>query len=549
MLMRMWHVPAIIAAGILAVKSAAAQERDAVLRFAPPQSHAVIVIPNLKAFSDQITQCLEGMDRSNLLMGARPIDQFKAVAGFNVGLNDTGAMAIAFLSAEVQAFAPVFIIPVTDAAAFMRANLTLADDGAYALGDGTIVHARSLGSHVALSANAKAIQSLGEDATHEPLQVIVGESGAAIAAQGDMFVLLRKELLASAFEYADGVATEHGISLPRLPKMLANDVEALIVSLDFDPLGLIARSFAKVKPDSRAARILGEGQPAPRLPLLDDLPAKPFYAAGSWRLSALGDQTAMAELLKQANLPLVPALLTIIDSAEFAIYPSAAGVGGGFLNDSVLVLKTSQPPLVVDAIKHQLLALQQQDRIRREVKWIDEQPINGSLNAAAYEMNTLDVPAELMHQQMAEQLLFGRAGLRGFVKQREDAVLVTFSQRPATLSAALAAVEQPDQDRLAAQPTLRSLRRWLPRNAVIEAYIDLGQVSTFVQAMAKASPLASRLTLPAIDPSLPPIAFGAGPARGGAEHALIVPAGVLATALDQAMRHFPGRDEPAEEDE
>ena len=41
----------------------------AAMQLVPAQAHAVIVIPHLKLLSDQITQCLQGMDRANLLLG------------------------------------------------------------------------------------------------------------------------------------------------------------------------------------------------------------------------------------------------------------------------------------------------------------------------------------------------------------------------------------------------------------------------------------------------------------------------------------------------
>jgi hypothetical protein len=73
-----------------------------VLRLIPSTAHATIVVPHMKYASDHLTRLLEGMDRANLLLGSRPIDQFKSSLGYTVGVNDHGSAALVVVDAAAQ---------------------------------------------------------------------------------------------------------------------------------------------------------------------------------------------------------------------------------------------------------------------------------------------------------------------------------------------------------------------------------------------------------------------------------------------------------------
>ena len=45
----------------------------------------------------------EGMDRAGLLLGSRPIDQFKAASGFNVAVDDLGSAAVVLVGGQAKA--------------------------------------------------------------------------------------------------------------------------------------------------------------------------------------------------------------------------------------------------------------------------------------------------------------------------------------------------------------------------------------------------------------------------------------------------------------
>ena len=134
------------------------------------------------------------------------------------------------------------------------------------------------------------------------------------------------------------------------------------------------------------------------------------------------------------------------------------------------------------------------------------------------------------------QNLFGSAGWRGFVKQTEDSVVMTFSQRPAVLKAALDAASGGTSS-LQSYPAFRTMHALMPQGASFEAYLVVSQMAQLAREIAAS--FGEEAAMPDIDPNLPPIGFGAAVIDRGAEGALIVPAGVLALALDQAIQFQP----------
>src|SRR5437870_10854114 len=98
---RIWIFPGMVVAvtamlGSVVRADTAPQD---VLAMIPASAAAAVIIPNLKYCSDEITRFLEGMDRANLLLGTRPLDQLKSASGFNVGINDVGAAALIWFPA------------------------------------------------------------------------------------------------------------------------------------------------------------------------------------------------------------------------------------------------------------------------------------------------------------------------------------------------------------------------------------------------------------------------------------------------------------------
>jgi hypothetical protein len=241
-------------------------------------------------------------------------------------------------------------------------------------------------------------------------------------------------------------------------------------------------------------------------------------------------------------------LLDHVSQIQFAAYPSPAGAAGGLLNDSTLVLRTSDPAALSASIKQLYLEFDKdKGGATREVKWEDAKNVEGVGDVQAFELKTVNAPPELALQMMFEQVIFGRSGIRGFVHTTADAVLVTFSQRPAVLKSAIEAYKNPTST-LASSPVLTSIQTWLPANRDVKVYLGIGELARMIQQVATAFGAGDQVQWPELDANLPPIAFAADVIDRGAESAIVVPSSVLALLIDQAIANASQRanQEPVE---
>lgn len=526
---------------ILIAEAASGQSPlDLVLKTVPPDAQAAIIVPHLKVLSDQLTQCLEGMDRANLLMGSRPLDQMKSAAGFNAGVDDLGGAAWVIPGGPAEA-KPVFIVPVSDPKTFLEASFVSHEGDAWKRADGSVVFAKALEKHVVLGPDAAIVKAWAPGEGLGPwLKNQMGERGGVVMYAGEALLFARGGAIGRFMRDAEKAAPPGVPMAPGMNQMAGafdDSLEAAVVTLDFDPLGLIARSYARFKADSVVGQAAAGGANAGRG--LASLPGKPFYFAGSIDVEGLGGAEAFKRLAAALALPEPPAWVLQARNVEFAAYPSPAGLAGGLLNDAMAILRTADPAGAKAFIKQQIIATKDlPDGVKREVAWQDDKPLKDGLKADAYEVKVTDAPPGHEQQQIASSLIFGSAGWRGFVRQLDDGVLMTFSQRPAVLQAALAAAAaKPDAGgTLASNGAVKMMRQWMPPHCDVEGYLGVGPLGQAVKQMAESLPMLGEARLPEFDESLPPIGFGLEINDHGAESSTIVPAGVLAMMFDAVMK-------------
>jgi hypothetical protein len=205
------------------------------------------------------------------------------------------------------------------------------------------------------------------------------------------------------------------------------------------------------------------------------------------------------------------------------------------LNDAALVIESTPPAEAAVAMKAMVQeAPNFPDGVTREVKWEDAREVKSVGPAAAYEIRNTDVPPAMAQQQMVAGMIYGRAGLRGFVMPTPTGAVMTFSQRPAVLKAAIDAVAAgaDPESGLGGQAVIRSMRAWMPAQADAIGFIDVGQLLKFGLAIADTFGMREAIGLPAMDQSLPPIGFAMEINGGVVEGTMIVPAGVAAVLVD-----------------
>lgn len=482
--------------------SAQAFELPAALQHVPRGAQALLVVPNLAACSDEVLACLEGMDRANLLLGARPIDQVKSMSGFNIALDDNASAALALRWGPGDGWIIEALLPVVDAEAFVQGNFVEHEGSLHRRADGRAFYVMPLGSHVVLSTHSIDHQApRGLDAAASEML----SAHRDFASRGDAFVYLTPDALQRFIRQVNAVPLDP----------LIDDVSGVVIAVDFDPLGLAARSLTAFKPDSpwhQAAFRLTHA------PGLDRLPRHPFYVA-------------LAASLNSMPTALTPTWLQGVSAIEFMASPGAAGIAGGLLNDAVLVLETSDPTAVKRLLQEQLAEWQTKGWVQ-EFNWQGAVAVVDDVTAEKYEITLVSAPGT-MRRQLLFSLLFGRAGCRGFVHEASDALLVTFSHRPAVLETALRTTAA---ESLATMSVLKAMRDWLPPAPVVEMYLNAGLLADYAQQAAGAYKL--DLEMPAVAPSAPPLALGMSLSDGTAEATVIIPASLLTAVLDQLARQL-----------
>jgi hypothetical protein len=318
-----------------------------------------------------------------------------------------------------------------------------------------------------------------------------------------------------------------------------------IAMIDFDPLALVLRNLGRMNPANDPAPPPAKADPGPAASF-DQLPGRPFYMAAALQLTRLRASGHFDGLLQAANERNAQEWLNQVNAVQFAAYPSPAGLAGGLLNDSLLVLESAHSEALLTQVRSAVLALGQNTGIvRRDVTWEDNQPVKDAGSANLYSISIVDAPPEFAQARMFEQLLYGRLGWRGFVKDMNNAVIMTFSQRPAVLQNAIAVASEPSKS-MESSAVLRTMRQWMPVQRDVECYIGLGQLAQIVaQAVAFFGMNADEAMT--IDPGAPPVGFAFNADRTAVESSLIVPAPVMAAAFDQYIKRVlqpPGEPAP-----
>jgi hypothetical protein len=553
--------------------SAVPPDLERALGWIPESAVSFVVVPNLKKASNDLEQLVEATGQGGVLAMGRPIDLLKAQLGVGSNLDENGPLVAYFPSAAAEGTLPVFVLPCTDATAFLNANLKPAPEsgeGAYTNASGLVLFAKPLDGRVALATDRAAlpadgargigerfaarVQGADENAWLERADLIAWGSRDALAAA--VAAARRAEIPDAALE-AGGGGFGGGFGGSR-EEMEANRERALklfdmladgIVTIDVDPLGLFIGAVGVGEPMSPLASLAagGTGKPA----RFAHLPQNPFYLAIAANIDALGGPEKLGELLDLAGIArdVLPAWFYAegkdITEVELAAYPSKLGVAiGGALNDSALFIGSRNPSTTLARVESGILALAgESDGLRREPAWNAEKKLKTGDVVAAFEIKETVIDATkrpgIDIERLAKQFIFGSRGVNGLAKKTADGVVITFSQRPDVYARAMEAAA--GTKTLAKDDTVASIEEWLPAARDVEVMLGLGQLTNLVGQIASSfmGEEEVRAALPKVPADTEPIAFAIDLEGGRTRAAVVVPAAVLKlaarTGLDRAV--------------
>lgn len=565
-------------------------EVDRALGWIPENAVSFVLVPSLKAASDDLAALAEATGQGAFLAAGRPIDFLKAQFGLGANLDEKAPAVAYFLStpavaepkpdapapaaAAGEAPNPTIVLGVTDADAFLTANLTAAPDrgeGAYKTSNGLVVFVRKLDGRVAL---ATSVEALPSESTRG-----IGERFRARLKPDESQWLKRADLVAWGSSDALHAAVEAGRAM-KIPDEFAGDAlpngggalgfggtreqrEALrlkglevldmladgVVVVDIDPLGLFVAAVGVAEPTSRLAALTAGGAGAAAK--FDRLPQNDFYLALSADLDGLGGAAKFGELLDFGGVSrtLLPEWVFTegadLRSVQLAAYPSKLGVAiGGALNDSALFIASRNPDRTVARIKQSVEAFAGESAgIRREPTWTPDKKLKSGDTAIAFELKeTVTDPTKrpgLDFEQLAKQFIFGVRGLNGLVRPSKDGLALTFSQRPDVFARAVEASQ--GSKALSGDPTVQSIEEWLPAQRDVEVMVGIGQLAGLGRQIASSfvSEEQLRQSFPEVDKGAEPLALTLDVGEGRVRTALVVPASILKIAASLRPRGAP----------
>ena len=568
--MRCRHISVLAASTLLAATPVAWADQDALdraLAWIPESAISFVLVPSVKAASDDLAALVEATGQGGVLAMGRPIDVLKAQ--FGVGANlDEGAPLVAYFppapAAEPAVGAagrqPVVIVGVTDADAFLKANLTEAPDkgeGAYTTANGLLVFARKLDGRVALGPSPDALPAADARGIGNRFRARLKPDEASWLARADLVAWGSRDALHRAAEEGRRIEIPDvegdsealratggfGASREQQEAFRAKGLEVIdmladgVIVVDIDPLGLFIASVGVAEPTSALAAITAGGEGAPAK--FDRLPQNDFYFAMAANLDGLGGAAKLGELLdfggvSRAVLPeWVFTEGADLRSVQLAAYPSKLGVAiGGALNDSAMFVASRDPARTVARIKQSVEALAgEADGVRREPSWTAEKKLKSGDTAIAFELKETVFDAAkrpgLDFERLIKQFVFGSRGLNGLIRQTSEGLVVTFSQRPDVLTRAVEASQ--GSKVLAGDATVQSIEEWLPAQRDVEIMIGVGQLVALGRQIASSFMSEQQIaqSVPDVDRNAEPVAVSIDVDQGRVRSAVVLPAAVL----------------------
>ena len=547
---------------------------DRALGFVPPQAEFIGVIPDLRRANQDLAEMIDAMDRPATVLAGRPIEMLKAQFGVGVGLDEGGSVICWFERGEGEPSEPmpVLLLPTQDAAAFLSGNFSQDEaEGptAWRTAQGDLVFARSLEGHVLLAPTAELAAAYdAKGGSVARVRDRLGPQATSYAEEADITMWSAGSALSSFAGMASDMSPEFVADQAgdqRLDALTEGATDVLFV-VDFDPLGLSLRTFAKYESDSTIGGFLKGGETGRRA--LDRLPNAPFYLAFSVDVAGMGGLDTFRDLIailgiSEEDLPEVLREDGVqVNQIQMAAYPSRLGIGlGGLLNDSSLVISSSDPDELKEAMRTAVMDRDgERGGIRYDATWTPNKPLRTGGTADAFQVKETVLPrgageapagaGDEAFQRMFTQLIYGSRGLSGFLGTEGDAVVMTFSQRPDVWNRALAAAGGGGNS-LADNQTLQAMRSWLLPSPDIEVLLGVGTFGKLAKQLTRTLPMVQEDMIPDIPEGTPPVAFDVVIGDGLMETATVVPTGVIALVFDQVMeqatRRFNGAD--TEEDE
>jgi hypothetical protein len=523
---------------------------DRALCHLPADVAAVLIVPSLAETSQSITKAMEGMDRREMLLGARPIDHLKSITGVVQHVDDDGPLMVGWMlepAGSVARGSFVVLVPTADPLALIESSFTSTNDaGVVEHSSGAPLHVRAFDDAVLLGSSPLDGVTMSEQDVAE-MRRRLGDRGNALLDDADAALLMLgsqawfagidavASRLRRTFRASDSGETEMVARLERLTSAF----DTSITTVEFDPLAVIVRSFTHFAADgplvSSSPAVNGPPAGSAKGGGLSALPRDSYLVCASVALSAVGFES-LADVAKElAGMEAVPSWLRAVGRAEFAAYATDAGPGAGALNNAAMVLSTDEPVRVLRGLQEAVSQSASSDG-HASPSWAAIGSIEGVEDVASYHVKRPTfVPGEIS-ASLIHSILFGPAGWQGFAWSGDDHVTLTFSKRRGTVRLVH---ETSQATSLASDAAIRTMRSMIGHDRDAEVYLNAGHLARLLTDRLRQLPPLQQAVgpFPDLGIHLPPVGFAADLEGTGLHTTTIVPADVVAVLLEAALQY------------
>ncbi|TVQ54090.1 MAG: hypothetical protein EA377_06355 [Phycisphaerales bacterium] len=487
-----------------------------VLNLIPTDAGAVLYLPNARSTNDHLVQFLEGMDRSNLLMGSRPLDLLKTWIDLPIAFDELGPVVVALMPGDQpHEFDWLLIVRATSARGFIDGNFELRENDAFdsdrvlhtthgRLGECAVL---ARGSHVLIARDADLLTQLrnADDAderqSHWEARLLdplaASEQHLAFWSDAGSWSGLLRALDIDRLlleEAADGVQAH----LDTFSHGAAAHFADSHLTLQFDPLGLFVRARASWRDDHA---LIGQArQRDPAEGPFAGLPRRAYRAVAAADLSGWPAEHR-------------PKMLRGIDRIRFAALSGRPGL----LSDASAMIEGASPATAHTLLRNMIRALAGGEA---DIEFQDESPPTGyrvKLDAERSPWRAMILP-----------LLFQNGEWRGALQHDDAGSFISFSVRDNLRERWRI---DPNDD-LSADPVLRSMRSWFPSDPEFVWSANPARLAEPFRGLLQMSAQRAGFRWREPNAAAPPFAGAAKRTDSGIEGIMVLPGPTMASWID-----------------
>lgn len=491
-------------------------------------------------------------------------------------LDKTRSVGLAVMSLDDEVIEPpiLVLLPVTDYGQWLSSfGPDVQAEGVAEIETpmGMPAYVRGAGKYAVMSPTRALVEAYSPQenaAAHYKKRV--GAVGAGVIERAQVFAVVDFESLAplkqqiiegmtEAISEQMAMAGAMGMGLPMadqvsemnaaLVSMLLDECSAVVAGMRFSERGMAMDFAIQTKEGSEIGALLpGAAESRNLLAGLQDAPFMfamsldyggvkigPLMDALRGRLGldedAAGDDAAQPGMMPMSNI------WRNTDGVAMAVYPSPGGLVGGLLSRSIFMMSGDSARIMTmfRELMSQTTTAEGMGGVQVSAEYTQNAAEIAGVKADAYSVRMSGPPEMTAQIQQMQQMVYGPAGLQGYVLPVKGGIIQTTSRNSELVEKTLASMRG-EAPGLGANRVLAAVDAMLPPNPSMRFYLGLGAISNTV------GPLLA-MGVPGLDiaelKALPPIGMGASIAGGGLVGSMVVPAPVLKAIAEMAQQFGP----------